>query len=993
MICEACGNYIDEDANFCPWCGAPTSDVPEGDPRRTGFEPPARPRTGRLRRFLERIGIAGEDRAAQAGIAYEPVSAQRLVPFETLLADGTIRLDEATYSVAIQFDDVNYQSIKADDQDVIIGQWQSFLDGLDANVSMQILLYSKPIDAHDFAVELALHDKPGDPAGNILRREFNAYIDTKLSATSRSMRRTRLLIFTVRATTHESAAREIALIAESVSRFFGQLQTTCKVLGAQERMDIISQFTRPDQVAGKFSPDDRSSSIGLRARDLVAPGRVLRTAEDELVVGGRYCKSFTVINYGKASSDKFLSKLNGLSYDIAVSMHVKPWAQQDAKAFVEQHYFVVSSEARQYMRSHTNPEKGEFADETNLPIRYLEDLAEAERLRDAVIVDEQHLFALTTVITVFADTKSELDLAVGEVRQILNQRSMNEIESWSALREDAFVATLPLGLQPLPYERNVTSEPLSYYIPFTSIEIMDPGGILLGINADTQNFIMYDQMQNEDTNCIIVGPPGGGKSFVDKLLTFQRDLRDDNARFINIDPEGERSAWVEARGGVNVIISETSADHINPFDITEFYGSSSADTISNPLPSKVLFLQRMMHMMCGELTTESKNVIDSACQQLYAPYLQSRDPKDIPTLVDFYAYVTRQVTGSSQADARHLGDLLESFATGTTDLFAHATNVDMTAKVINFDLSMLSSDLKPLAIVILLDFVWTSVTLNRYSGTRTYLGIDEFQLLLDDISGAAVKSFNSFWRRGRKWGLTNTAIAQNIDSLLKNPTTEDIIKNSPFTVLLKHDYNTAKLLQRQFHLSDAQANVLFTAQKGEGLYIIRHKVIHFNYVLDPDVCPALYRSCTSRFLDEALVEERPGDGSRLPQPPGDAGSLGALAITRKTQRILRAAGIEDLDGLLAHSEEELRAIEGMGTLRLRALIEDLAAHGLALADDGDTRIPDAMASEPASEEDDVGSVEGDIPGNDGIHSLPEAVPGAPSYPAPIHDGNGEDTPW
>ena len=287
-------------------------------------------------------------------------------------------------------------------------------------------------------------------------------------------------------------------------------------------------------------------------------------------------------------------------------------------------------------------------------------------------------------------------------------------------------------------------------------------------------------------------------------------------------------------------------NHVNPLDMSLYYGSEDSEHRGSPLPLKVNFIQAMVHMMSASVSDEEKNVIDSACSYIYRDYLESGDDKDIPTLQDLFDYL-HTVTGQTAADAAHLATLMQRYVTGTFSVFNHKTDVDLDNRFIDFVISDLGADLKPLALLILLDHVWVRVTRNRREGRRTWLFIDEMQLLLDDPE--AVDWFDRFWSRGRKWGLYNTAATQNIQRLLDNEKTSYMVENTPFLVLTGQGANTATLLGERLGLSDSQVRTLKTAPVGEGLYVFRHKVIHFDNTIDPRICPHTYATMTTKFRD------------------------------------------------------------------------------------------------------------------------------------------------
>ena len=109
------------------------------------------------------------------------------------------------------------------------------------------------------------------------------------------------------------------------------------------------------------------------------------------------------------------------------------------------------------------------------------------------------------------------------------------------------------------------------------------------------------------------------------------------------------------------------------------------------------------------------------------------------------------IEGEVAPDAHHLATLIKRYVVGTLNAFAHPTNVDIDNHLVDLVFSKISRELRPIAMLCILDHIWVRVTANRATGRRTWLIIDEFQLLLDDEF--AVDQIDRYFTRGRKWNL------------------------------------------------------------------------------------------------------------------------------------------------------------------------------------------------------------------------------------------------
>lgn len=789
------------------------------------------------------------------------VTTQRILHFEEMYPDGIARIGENRYSQAIKFEDANYQSARRTEQLDILTEWAQILNSLDASVEAQIWLQSTRIGNDEIGNELQLHDVNGDAIGNEYRHEINALVSSKVNSNERSMRKQRAIILTTEAPSHEKAAKKLATNADRIHRFMNNLDVESSIMSGQERLDVINSLCNQDDPAGMATFKDLDCSPGLRTVDLVAPSKICRLNQADLLIGRRFVRSYIIRRYASTTRDDLISSLSQVSCDSVISMHARAWDQAQAIAFAEAHLDDVILENESYKSENTRPERGRFIDDENLPKHMREAKEEAERIRDGLVNQDQRMFALTFVVTVLGRTPEELTQACSEVEAVFSEQRIGA-DWYPEWREDAFSTSLPVGCNCLPYTRNMFTDPLAAYVPFTSVDLMDEGGIYLGINSDTHNHIIFDREREEAANGFILGMPGGGKSVQAKWTIIQTHLRFPDDDIIVIDPEREylRMAYgIEDSQVVN--ISENSNDHINLFDISEYYGSEDAEKSSaNPLPLKVNMLQAAFHMMASSITDEEMNVIDAACGHLYQRYLATLNDADLPTLQDFYEYLGR-VEGATRGDAEHLATLIQRYVSGTFSVFNHPTNVDLSKHFIVFDVQDLGSQLKPLALLVILDHVWNRVTRNRAEGRRTWLFIDELQLLLDDEY--AVDYFDTLWTRSRKWGLFCTGITQNITRLLENQKTSYMVENSHFLTLCKQSGKGARLLSDFLHLSDSQYRTLRTAAKGEGLYIFgQRKVIRYDNVIPQEICPKLYRMLTTKFKDIQRYNELVDSGER-----------------------------------------------------------------------------------------------------------------------------------
>lgn len=807
-------------------------------------------------------------------------STTKLVPYELLTVDGVMRIDSETYSIALRVDDVNYQGARPEDQYLVREAWAGYLDSLDHTVRLGIFIMNKRVSPEEFASDLLFREVPGDERGNVLRREYNAWTRSMLAKSSRSVRRDRIITIAVSADTLERAVPRLSQEADSFLRFIRDLGSDAHVLDGQQRLDIIQTMTRQDDSPGTASFERLSGTVGLTTRELVAPSSVLTAdgyrGDPRMIIGRRWVKTYdvTLDGYGKTMKDSFISDLTGLPYDLTVAWHIRPWEFSAAISAAENHLHEITEENNTYQFNTSRPEVGYFVDQNNMPPAMREAQEDAEAFRDDLESAEMHAFGVTTVVTVQGRTETELEEACREVEKVFSTHRKPYPDSWRALREESFSTALPIGAPYIPYERTLTTDPLSHMLMFVAAEMNDPGGNIMGLNAETRSFIVYDPVSHEHTNSFTLAQPRSGKSFNSKITRIiPVHLKHPDDDVITIDPEGEYVTPTEYLGGQVIRIAENSGDFINPLDISLAYGSDDPETKSSPVPAKVSFIQSLVRMMASSVNDAQANVLDAAAAYAYNRYLDDPRPENLPTLQDIYDFLMSE-QGSDMRDARDLAKLIRRYVTGTLSLFNHPTNVNLQSNLVCFDLHELSSELKPLALLIILDHIWVRVSANRRAGRRTWLIIDEFQLLLD--SPYARSQIDRFFTRGGKWDFYINAITQNLSRVLNSEETRYMFQNSPFVTILQQTSDLLPDFQELFNLSESQTKVLATAHPGEGLYVFKNRVVHFDFQIDSKICPTLYDICTTRPADIKRRAARPvsagPDVGSLDEPEDDSSS-------------------------------------------------------------------------------------------------------------------------
>ena len=193
----------------------------------------------------------------------------------------------------------------------------------------------------------------------------------------------------------------------------------------------------------------------------------------------------------------------------------------------------------------------------------------------------------------------------------------------------------------------------------------------------------------------------------------------------------------------------------------------------------------------------------------------------MPVLEDLYDELMKQ----DEKEARHVATALEIYVKGSLNLFNHRTNVDISNRLVCYDINELGKQLKKLVMLIVQDQVWGRVTANREAGRATRYYMDEFHLLLKEEQTAAYSV--EIWKRFRKWGGIPTGITQNVKDLLSSREVENIFENSDFIYMLNQAQGDRQILAKQLNISPHQLSYVTHSGEGEGLLFYGNVILPF----------------------------------------------------------------------------------------------------------------------------------------------------------------------
>ena len=757
----------------------------------------------------EKKEIAALIRAAKGdGKAH---TAQQTIPYLAMYPDGICKVTEKKYSKSIAYDDINYQLAQADDKTAIFENWCDFLNYFDATVSVQLSFINRGTRSGGAEEVVAIPAQ--NDAFNSIRTEYADMLKHQLAKGNNGFVKSKYITFSVEADNLNAAKARLARIETDILNNFKVLGAAARPMTGYERLEALHSVFHPEGEPFRFSWDWLTPS-GLTTKDFIAPSS-FRFGEGRYFRMGRKIGAVSFLEIlAPELNDRMLADILDLETGIVVNLHIKSIDQTEAIKTIKRKITDLDKmkieEQKKAVRS--------GYDMDIIPSDLAMFGGEAKNLLQDLQSRNERMFLLTFLVVNMADTKRKLENDIFAAAGIA-QKYNCALTRLDYQQEAGLMSSVPLGENLIPIQRGLTTSSTAIFIPFITQELFQRGAALYyGLNALSSNMILCDRKRLKNPNGLILGTPGSGKSFAAKReITNAFLITDDD--IIICDPEAEYYPLVRRLHGQVIRISPTSTQYVNPMDINLNYSEDD-----NPLALKSDFLLSLCELVIGGkegLMPVEKTVIDRSVRNVYRPFLANPDPAKMPILGDLYDELLRQ----PEPEAARVAAALELYVSGSLNVFNHRTNVELSNRLVCFDIKQLGKQLKKLGMLVVQDQVWNRVTINRAEKKSTRYYMDEFHLLLKEEQTAAYSA--EIWKRFRKWGGIPTAITQNVKDLLASREVENIFENSDFVLMLNQAAGDREILAKQLNISPQQMKYVTHTEAGEGLIFYGNVVLPF----------------------------------------------------------------------------------------------------------------------------------------------------------------------
>ena len=557
--------------------------------------------------------------------------------------------------------------------------------------------------------------------------------------------------------------------------------------------------------------------------DIISPASVDLRHRDYIVVDGVYFVYLYLTGYGYSTTvgNGWLNPLVEAGEGINLIFTVKRQPKDKTLSKISQATMINRSRMRDVGDTRTDYEELDSA------------ISSGMYLKEGMNRYSEDFYYMHTIIEVTANNPDLLEQRVAAVQnQCVSQDMFCKRADYK--HGDCFLSALPLlSLDPdieRKSRRNALTSSVAAAFPFSSFEICDQNGIMLGINQHNRSVCIvdiFDSHKYSNANMSVMGMSGAGKTFLLQLMALR--FREQGVQVFIVAPlKGhEFRPACEAINGKYIKLSPSSNDCINIMDIRRVsldtdseLGSSREDSL---LADKIQKLHIFFMLLKPNITDEERHYLDTSLIECYAKREITHDNgslfnedgsfKEMPTLKDLYAIL------EVHPEAKNLALSVSRFVTGSAKRLGRKTNVDLDNKYIVLDISEMSKDLLPLGMFLALDYCWDKCKESRVR--KKVLMLDELWCLIGASSNSLAADFVlEIFKIIRGYGGAAIGATQDLNdffALEGGKYGKAIINNSRLKVVLPLEEEEANRVKEVMGLSDEEAMQVIRNSRGEGL--------------------------------------------------------------------------------------------------------------------------------------------------------------------------------
>lgn len=762
-----------------------------------------------------------------------------LIPVRNI-QNGIIHLSDGRYIKILEVEPINFLLRSVREQKHIIASFASWMKISPVHIQIKVLTKKADISKHLNAIERDM-DREQDPKCRELQKDYYNLIKT--IGSREAITRRFLIIFEYEPafTNRKSDYSEVVSTLETAARTAKQYLTHCDnvvITHDDENAFLLNVlYAIFDRELSEKVPIEKrihdlqlrqaieSTPEGITVPQVIAPECIDLRHGSYVVIDGVYHAYLIVPSSG--FNPHVVAGWTSLFVNAGEGIDVDFFFQREPKERIQ-------SKLGQQIR--INRSRIKDTSDTNTDFDDIEGAIKSGYFLKQGLANYEDFYYTSIIVTVTADSLDNLEWRVAEVRRLMISQDM-DVRTCYFRQEDAMRSVMPFcRLNKKLFERSkrnmLTSAAASCY-PFTSYEMSDENGILLGVNKHNNSLVIVDIFNSrvyKNANMAILGTSGAGKTFTMQLMALR--MRRKGTQVFIIAPLKGHEFIRACRnvGGEFISISPASKQCINIMEIrrTDQTANAIIDGGINEnsiLAKKIQQLHIFFSLLIPDMSHEEKQLLDEALIRTYAmkgitheneSLIDPDDPsryRTMPLLEDVYNILMEV------PETKRMGNILNRLVHGSAKTFNQQTNVDLSNPYTVLDISELTGELLTVGMFLVLDFVWDKAKEDRTKEKAIF--IDEIWQLVGAGSNSLAAEFClEIFKIIRGYGGAAIAATQDLNdffSLDGGKYGKGIINNAKTKIILNLEDDEALRVQDALNLTDAEISNITRFERGNGL--------------------------------------------------------------------------------------------------------------------------------------------------------------------------------
>ena len=762
-----------------------------------------------------------------------------LIPVRNI-QNGIIHLSDGRYIKILEVEPINFLLRSVREQKHIIASFASWMKISPVHIQIKVLTKKADISKHLNAIERDM-DREQDPKCRELQKDYYNLIKT--IGSREAITRRFLIIFEYEPafTNRKSDYSEVVSTLETAARTAKQYFTHCDnvvITHDDENAFLLNVlYAIFDRELSEKVPIEKrihdlqlrqaieSTPEGITVPQVIAPECIDLRHGSYVVIDGVYHAYLIVPSSG--FNPHVVACWTSLFVNAGEGIDVDFFFQREPKERIQ-------SKLGQQIR--INRSRIKDTSDTNTDFDDIEGAIKSGYFLKQGLANYEDFYYTSIIVTVTADSLDNLEWRVAEVRRLMISQDM-DVRTCYFRQEDAMRSVMPFcRLNKKLFERSkrnmLTSAAASCY-PFTSYEMSDENGILLGVNKHNNSLVIVDIFNSrvyKNANMAILGTSGAGKTFTMQLMALR--MRRKGTQVFIIAPLKGHEFLRACRnvGGEFISISPASKQCINIMEIrrTDQTANAIIDGGINEnsiLAKKIQQLHIFFSLLIPDMSHEEKQLLDEALIRTYAmkgitheneSLIDPDDPsryRTMPLLEDVYNILMEV------PETKRMGNILNRLVHGSAKTFNQQTNVDLSNPYTVLDISELTGELLTVGMFLVLDFVWDKAKEDRTKEKAIF--IDEIWQLVGAGSNSLAAEFClEIFKIIRGYGGAAIAATQDLNdffSLDGGKYGKGIINNAKTKIILNLEDDEALRVQDALNLTDAEISNITRFERGNGL--------------------------------------------------------------------------------------------------------------------------------------------------------------------------------